>query len=81
VEKMDVHSNQVAADDQVPAQVDTQPIVKILSIGNINYNINHQLLNSGHLSQLFAVTFGERVRDVYQSGMPYKCALLQQNHL
>jgi len=60
VEKVEVHSNQVAADDQVPAQVDTQPIVKTLSIGNINYNIIHQLLNSGNLSQLFASTFGER---------------------
>ena len=60
MEKVDVHSNQVAADDPVPAQVDTQPIVKILIIGNIDYNINHQLLNSGHLSQLSAGTFGER---------------------
>ncbi len=60
VEKVDVHSNQVAADDQVPAQVDTQPIVKILSIGNINYNINHHLLNSSNFSQLFAGTFCER---------------------
>jgi len=60
VDKVNVHSNQVAADDPVPAQVDTQQTANTLSIGNINYNINHQLLYSGNFSQLFAGTFGER---------------------
>jgi hypothetical protein len=61
VDKVDVHSNQVAADDPVPAHDDIQQTANTLSIGNINSNINHQLLNNGNFSQLFtAGTFGER---------------------